>query len=102
MTIGPLDPDNSEAVIDFLNELLALDRDAIMRLMDYRTPCNAALAEHPTVQVVGREDWRVGLLGILNGLLGTRDESEARSGWGHITAVYDDDDVLTHFRKTDS
>ena len=50
-------------------------------------PCNKKLAEHPTVQVTQQQahDYRVGLLGILNGVL-------SKSSPGIIEAVVDDED----------
>ena len=84
-----------EVAIEFLNELVKLDRGAIARLIDRRVCCNDALAGHPTVQVgfssVGPV---VGLLGILNGLFGIREDS-----YGHITALLEED-VLIEFIKT--
>ena len=54
-----------------LNAILECDTDALSRLIETRVPCNGRLADHPTVQVrdVG-DGYRVGLLGILNGLFG--------------------------------
>lgn len=77
--------------IQFLNDLLALDKDAITNLIHSRVSCNEELANHPTVQVgaydmlLGKQtpgEYHVGILGILNGLFGIDDET----GMGPILA----------------
>lgn len=67
-------------IVDYLNELHALDADAVSAMIGTRVPCNAAFADHPSCQVT--EDCRVGLLGLLNGLCG-----HFRDGSGPIAAV---------------
>jgi hypothetical protein len=73
-------------VIALLNEAFMLDPAAIRALVDHRVPCNKELANHPTIQCGTAESWRkrrpkdhgvaentvyvVGLLGLLNGILG--------------------------------
>lgn len=73
---------NLDAAIEFINELIETDREAITALWQNRVPCNQALADHPTVQV-GEENGRfvVGLLGILNGLFGV---DETGTGFIHF------------------
>lgn len=74
------------SIIRYLNEVLALDPEAIHQLMETRVPCNQALTDHATTQVGGSADTNlVGPLGILNGLVGVRNDH-----WGYITGVYDD------------
>lgn len=80
-------------IIKFMNELLELDRVTISKLIDTRIICNELLANHPTVQV--NSEHEVGLLGILNGLVGIKD-----NGYGYITAVFDDDNNIVRFEKT--
>ena len=76
-------------IIDSLNEYLAIDPIAIHHLIEYRVTTNQALADHPSVQVNAEgEAPVVGLLGILNGIVGVIPGSEI----GYITAVFDDDD----------
>ncbi len=83
-------PITLETVIDVLNDALSKDQDAITELFNYRVRCNSDLADHPTIQVgrfpIAPEEFehRVGVLGILNGLLGVRDDE-----WGYLSAVYD-------------
>lgn len=94
-------------VVTLLNEALGLDREAIDTLVGTRVLCNSALASHPTIQVMGSQmtggpqPYRVGLLGVLNGLFGIDDK-----GFGPIAAVFDDppdpsdDKILTRFQRT--
>ncbi len=75
-------------IVNFLNELLQVDKEAIEVLIDRRVKVNEQLLNHPTVQV-SSEDGKtgsVGLLGILNGLVGVKS-----NGWGYIVAHYDDE-----------
>ena len=74
----------AQEVVDYLNEVLALDPEALYGLIENRVPCNEALTNHATTQV---SNGRVGLLGILNGLVGVRSDA-----WGYITAVYADEE----------
>ena len=79
--------------IAVLNEALELDQEAVQKLIDYRVPCNDDLADHETIQVLANEDGsntRVGLLGIINGILG-KDED---SGWGYVAAEYRDEKLV--------
>lgn len=66
-----------DETIEFLNHLIALDKAAVAALIANRVPCNEQLANHPTVRVVAQHGgYNVGLLGILNGLLGTESDEE--------------------------
>ena len=77
-------------IVAFLNEILAIDPDAISQLFGLRVACNQQLAEHPTVQVLAEDDrYQVGILGLLNGFCGTIDHGD-RKGWGGIIAHIDD------------
>jgi hypothetical protein len=88
----------AEVVVDYLNELLEIDRAAIGALVDNKVPCNKLLANHPTVQVASKHaGCHVGLLGILNGLCGVK-----ANGYGYIVAIFKDDGppgyaTLDHF-----
>jgi hypothetical protein len=92
----------AQDVVRLLNEALVADQDAITNLVNARVACNEALGGHPTIQVgrfpvggswpepgspnintVGTER-RVGILGILNGLFGVKED-----GSGYIAALYD-------------
>ena len=73
-------------VVDLLNELVELDRPAIAALIANRVPCNALLADHPTVQVSEQHGgFHVGILGVLNGICGTRED-----GRSLIEAIFED------------
>lgn len=74
----------AKRIVNFMNELLQLDRNAIVNLINTRMVCNKELAEHPTVQVTGQGDDVVGILGVLNGLCGIYD-----NGFGAIAVVTD-------------
>ena len=80
------EPEVADRIVAVLNGLLECDREAISTLVDQRVPCNAALVAHPTCQVGrvnGPDDWRVGLLGVLNAVAGAR-----RDGRGYIAAEW--------------
>lgn len=85
-----------DEVITYLDELIALDKPAIVALLANRVPCNEALANHETVQVSAQYGgWHVGLLGLINGLFGI-DETN----WGPICCEFDDTDDLIRFKRT--
>lgn len=84
-----------EQAVKILNDALARDGQAINALLEHRVPCNASLAEHPTIQVGYRTDQittEVGLLGIINGLFGVDDEQ-----WDFIAAEIDEQGVAQRF-----
>lgn len=85
-----------EDVVKFLNEVLDLSPRAIAEIFSNRVPCSQELADHPSVQVekFGDGPFRVGPLGILNGLFGT----DSR-GWGAIAGIVTKD-VLAGFVLT--
>jgi len=80
--------------IDLLNKLVDLDPDCAHRLVETRQPCNAQLADHPSIQCQVREDQAsLGLLGVVNGLFGIDSK-----GYGPIVACYDGD-RLDYFKR---
>jgi len=82
-----LDVKAAKKIVKFLNDLLEYDRDAVGALIAARVICNQKMADHPTVQVHSRGgEFRIGLLGILNGLCGIK-----KNGWGLIEAHFEDD-----------
>lgn len=97
------DHDAIDEAIDVLNRIHAADPIVLQTLIDYRVPCNDAVANDPTVQVgIGKDPtvpdngtW-VGLLGIINGLFGTNN-----NGAGFIFANYDDDRNLVGFGRNE-
>jgi hypothetical protein len=79
-------------VCKLMNELLAKDSDCVHRLVNTRIKCNDDIANHPTVQVqqYKRDKFpKVGLLGIINGLFGIRED-----GMGAICIDVDDKKIL--------
>lgn len=87
-----------QKTVDFLNELLEIDRCTITALFSSRICCNSLLADHPTVQVgvLSKNYFQVGMIGILNGLFGIDEH-----GWGHIIADYEDGELLRFRLLTD-
>ena len=74
-----------DQVIDYLNELLQIDRCAMGALVSNRVPCNEAMADHESVQVLGVNGGHiVGMLGIINGMFGVDG-----NGYGQI--IYESD-----------
>lgn len=83
-----------DEAIDYLNELIELDVNAIAALIANSVPCNKLMADHPTVQCSEQHGgFNVGMLGILNGLFGVS-EGSYRTGWGPITFVSDGNDLV--------
>lgn len=76
-----------DEVVQLLNQLSIEDKTAMENLICARVECNEAVANHPTVQVSQDEDgsFRVGFLGVLNGLFGV-----AQDGFGAIAADFDE------------
>ncbi len=100
-TLSPAKREMIDHTIAFLNELVAIDPEALALLIETRVPCNQALADHPSVQVQsrggGEPGWRfcVGFLGVLNGILGADD-----NGWGFVCVVLDDDKRVVKIKRT--
>lgn len=79
--------------VELLNEALSLDAVATSKLVMHREPCNAELADHPTIQCAGGMLPRsVSMLGMLNGIAGADTD-----GWGHIAAVVNDGGRVERF-----
>lgn len=97
----------ADYLINRLNEIASHDRIALAALIEQRVPCNASLADHPTVQVSidpndPMKQAKVGLLGILNGIVGSiNKQGSSVDGYGYISAYYDDDtQSLVRFQRT--
>jgi hypothetical protein len=107
---------DADDLIAFLDSLAKIDPAAMGRLIAARTPCNDALANHPTVQAGTAGDIRllqpgffkgqlpddapvVGMLGVLNGYLGTLEDG-AGKGCGPITAVVELNGDVSGFYRT--
>ena len=88
-----------DQAIEVLNRALAADHTAMAMLFGFRTPCNEALANDPTIQVSnyrgeGNKNL-VGPLGVINGLFGI----DSR-GWGRIQMLVSDDGTIVRFERT--
>lgn len=84
-------------VIQYLNEILRLDRPAIAALVANRVPCNDALADHESVQVMPQHGgYHVGLLGILNGMWGAFNGVD-----GPIATVWNDGYLVRFAKRQD-
>jgi predicted RNA-binding Zn-ribbon protein involved in translation (DUF1610 family) len=91
-----LDPENQAQLqelfnvhlLEVLNRAVAEDHEAVEALLLHRVKCNRALTEDLTIQVglidVESEEFDVGLMGILSGLAGTRED-----GYSRIASVWD-------------
>ncbi|MFA7120750.1 MAG: hypothetical protein WC277_04680 [Bacilli bacterium] len=81
-------------VVDFLNDLVEVDGEAVEKLFECHVPCNKGLADHPTVQVAKQHGgWKVGMLGLLNGLVGKNE-----AGYGPIEMMTSNGGVVRGFR----
>ena len=94
--------DAVDKAIQVLNEALAADPAAVAVLMTMETSCNAALADHPSIQV-GAYDHETGKptlagpywvrpLGLINGILGAAADTQ-----GFIAMEIDDRGRITEF-----
>jgi hypothetical protein len=88
MTIN-IDELIAERVVEVMNSALTADPAAIYALTTAQVLCNKTLADHPTIQVMAEKGiYKVGMLGILNGLAGTQ-IYKGNPGWGRIAAIFD-------------
>lgn len=93
--MGKGKPVTPQDAVDLLNGLLERDPQAVNSLVNARVKCNEELAKHPTVQVgIIRGTYIVGLIGVLNGLFGIRDD-----GFGEI-CCYLEEGKVTRFMIT--
>jgi hypothetical protein len=106
----PIRPE-TDAIIEFLNEVARIDAAFLGRLVAARVPCNDAILNHPTIQAgTAREfsaaDGHVddlvpvcGLLGIFNGYCGTFDDGPKR-GWGPLSMMIEVDGSVSSVFRT--
>ena len=99
------DRELAQEVVDRLNDLLVSHPEMqgfLTGFIELRHPAPTQLAvEHPTIQATS--DYQVGFLGVLNGLVGAIRNGSPVDGYGHIAAVYSDDEnnpVLQGFMLT--
>lgn len=98
------DSDLADLLISRLNEMLehpGVQRD-LSELFEHRIRASEDTQDHPDIQTL--EDSNgfldVGMLGILNGLIGTIDYGPKKNQ-GFICAVFDDDNLITSFERND-
>ena len=79
----------AEELVYRLNLLIKNEeiRKDVFTLLETRIPVCPQTCKHPTIQV---SDGKLGLLGFLNGLVGTM----TPLGYGHIAAVFSDDGLI--------
>jgi hypothetical protein len=82
------------AAVGLLNRALRNDPVAMEILMEHRAATTEAMAKDPTIQCVrvGKATVEVGVLGIINGIFGTRKDS---TGW--ISMVCEVDGAILRF-----
>lgn len=89
---------SAQFVVDFLNELLRMDKYALTDMMTERISINKELQTHPTLQAKEREKGvqEIGLLAVINGMFGLEGETVA------IEVVLDKrTDVILEFKLTE-
>ena len=86
--------------LKILNEIASVDPEAMKNLIEARVPCNDELVNHPEVQVGAYEGvYKVGILGILNGIFGTYEEGKYE-GYGPVCAIIYINPTQITFRRT--
>lgn len=70
---------------------MKIDSAAMHAMFVRKVSCNAALADHPTVQV-GDDPLNVGLTGLLNGICGVNAD-----GCGPLVSIWSSDNRLLGF-----
>ena len=88
--------ENTEKVLNYLNELVKIDPYAIAELLCIDVVCNEELSLHPTVPVMisgfvyhRPGTYRVNMLGILNGFCGVNN-----NGYPPIEPEYSDGKLI--------
>lgn len=89
---------SAQYVVDFLNQLLRLDKYALTDMMSERISVNTELKNHPTVQfkelVEGVPE--IGLMSVINGMFGLEGETFA------IEVIRDErTEVILEFKLTE-
>ena len=81
-----------KTAVETLNDFLAKSPEAANSLFNYRVPVTKEMADHPhvRVQVIGDNKFKVGMIGILNGIV------EPLTG-KRIASMHDDDDKVVGF-----
>lgn len=84
----------AEEIIFRLNNLIQNPdaRDLVTKMIDQRIQAGGWVESHPTIQAT--ESGRVGLMGIINGLVGRQE-----SGWGYVAVQTDSDGTICQFQR---
>jgi hypothetical protein len=86
-------------ICSLLNELLEKDSSFVKNLMEVHVPCNEDIANHPTVQVRGYNEYpnvhTCGIMGLINGILGIRED-----GFGALCYEIDEAGNIVEFKET--
>ena len=83
-------------VCDLLNDMVQKDKDCVITLINSRGVCNELIAGHPFIQVLQDDEngpYKIGLLGVLNGLFGIDSE-----GYGAIVMYIDAETKKIEFK----
>lgn len=89
---------SAQYVVDFLNQLLQMDKYALTDMMSERISVNKELKNHPTVLVKELVEGvpEIGLLSIINGMFGLEGETQA------VEIILDKrTEIITEFRLTE-
>ena len=84
-----------QTVVDGLNRLLEADRDTVTKLVNHRVECRQDLVQSGFQVFVGLNGPELGLLGVLNGVLGPLDQGKA------VIAVAGQVDGMNRFTRID-
>lgn len=84
-----------DKVVDYLNNILRIDPSVVDELFLNRVPCSEKLHDNSTAQIRkhNNETYSIGVLGIINGLIGIGEEKQ----YGPIAMVIDEDDEVLEF-----
>lgn len=89
---------SAQYVVDFLNQLLRLDKYALTDMMSERISVNKELSNHPTVKTreLVKGVTEIGLLSIINGMFGLEGETVA------IEVILDErTEIIREFKLTE-
>ena len=83
----------TQALVDFLNKAMELDRMAVKGLFSFFAPASKALMEHPTIQVgthpAAKSRPVVRMVGLLNGFLGEQKQPLLAAKYDDVTNELD-------------
>lgn len=81
----------TDHAVEVLNRAFKADPVALSALLNHRVPCNNGVADDPEIQVQmlpGEANATLGVLGLINGVLGTLGpEVGEKAGWGPVAMM---------------